>query len=308
MKTTTHFFKACLFGLLFLFSAILQANERFITTSDGVKLYVKIAGQGTPLLYIHGGPGSGSYWFEQFFGDFMEQNFQVIYLDQRGVGRSSSPQTEDYSLERMLLDFEEIRMELGIENWLSLGHSFGGILQSAYATQYPKANLGLLMINCTLNLNKSFCESWSPKAAEFLDENIPGCENDTLPLMGRMGQHIEKLREKDLFWKMAYKYQENDSILNATYNDIPNWNSSFSSRALNIDDYWKDFSLDTPKITIPVLFFYGTQDWMVGPHHYEIIDFPEMILWKSDGGHIPFLEDKAELARAIETFKLKYHF
>ena len=98
--------------LLFLLISISiqgQAQEREILTSDGVKLYVKVKGTGTPYLYLHGGPGSGSHWLEKFFGDYLEQHFQMIYLDQRGVCRSSSPKDNNYSLERMILDFEEVR-------------------------------------------------------------------------------------------------------------------------------------------------------------------------------------------------------
>ena len=82
--------------LLLLFTISAQAEERIITTTDGVQLYVKVEGSGIPLLYLHGGPGSGSYWFEKFFGDFVEQQFTVVYLDQRGVGRSTSPEDGNF--------------------------------------------------------------------------------------------------------------------------------------------------------------------------------------------------------------------
>jgi len=39
-----------------------KAQERNIFTTDSVSLYVNVKGSGTPCLYIHGGPGSGSYW------------------------------------------------------------------------------------------------------------------------------------------------------------------------------------------------------------------------------------------------------
>ena len=64
----------------------IRAQEQFVLTSDSVELYVNIKGNGTPCLYIHGGPGSGSYWVEKFFGSELEQHFKMIYLDQRGVG------------------------------------------------------------------------------------------------------------------------------------------------------------------------------------------------------------------------------
>ncbi|MCM8571070.1 alpha/beta hydrolase [Gramella jeungdoensis] len=295
--------------LLFItagFSA--KSEEKRITTSDGVELYVKIEGKGTPCLYIHGGPGSGSYWFEKFFGDFMEENFTMIYLDQRGVGRSGSAANNDYSLERMALDFEEVRKALGFNDWLTLGHSFGGILQMGYAEKFPKAQKGMMMINCTLSLKDSFCKSWAPKASEFLGKEYSGCEQDSLPMMERMGMLGSQLREKDLFWKMAYSEKENEAIMNATWEEIENWNYDLGNAALAYDEYWKSYFEMTKSVDIPVLFFYGTTDWMVGPDHYKNVTFPNMLLWKSEVGHVPFLENTNDLEKAILNFNKKYNF
>ncbi|MDX1471068.1 MAG: alpha/beta hydrolase [Flavobacteriaceae bacterium] len=291
--------------LICLFGQILYSQERHIVTSDSVDLYVEVKGQGAPCLYIHGGPGSGSYWFEKFYGETMEKHFTVIYLDQRGVARSGSPENGNFSLGRMIKDFEEIKNALGYDTWFTLGHSFGGILQLAYAEMYPKSQDGLMMINTTLHLNKSFCESWAPKAFEFLREEYVGCDNDTLPLMERMGYLGNRLREKDLFWKMAYFNKENQAIMDATFQEIENWNFDFGGVAFSIEDYWMDFLPQTQHVTAPVLFFYGETDYMVGPKHYKEVKFPNMLLWKNQGGHIPFQENQKELTEAILTFKKK---
>lgn len=284
-----------------------QAQEKQIITSDHVKLYVNVKGQGTPCLYIHGGPGSGSYWMEKFFGDFLEQHFRMIYLDQRGVGRSSTPEDHNYSMERMLKDFEEVRKALGIENWLTLGHSFGGILQAEYARNFPQSTKGLIMINCTLDMRESFCTSWIPKACEFLgiEDTVECSENPAQLLNGFMGV-AGPLNEQGLAWKMAFALQENENRMDATYEEIPGWNNDFSSVALTIGDYWKNFKTITPEIDQPVLFFYGYKDWSVGPEHYKSINFPNMILYGSDVGHIPFMENRADLGKAITTYMKKY--
>src|SRR5690606_1601658 len=112
--------KYTLLLLLFLGNLLLAQEQRIVTT-DGVELYVKVEGKGTPLLYVHGGPGSGSFWLEECFGDFLEENFTVIYLDQRGVGRSTSPDDGNFTMDRVTLDFEEVRQALGYEQWLTLG-------------------------------------------------------------------------------------------------------------------------------------------------------------------------------------------
>lgn len=293
---------------ILLFYGLLNAQEQKITTSDGVDLYVKVKGEGTPLLYLHGGPGSGSFWFEKFFGDFMEENFTVIYLDQRGVGRSTSPADGNYSMERLTKDFEEVRETLGFETWLTLGHSFGGLLQMGYAERFPEAINGMIMVNCTLNIEESFCESWGPKAAELLGENFTPCNQDSLTIIEKVMALGSKLREKDLFWQMAYEHQESEAIMNDTYKGFENWNYDFSNAAMTMTDYRKDFKPVTSGIDIPVLFFYGSRDWMVGPNHHEDLKFPELMLWKNEGGHLPFQENKEDLSEAILAYKAAYRF
>ncbi|WP_324721287.1 alpha/beta fold hydrolase [Salinimicrobium sp. HB62] len=295
-----------LFALV-TFNLKVSAQEKIITTSDGVDLYVKVAGQGTPLLYIHGGPGSGSYWFEKLVGSFMEQNFTVVYLDQRGVGRSTSASNQDYSLDRLTLDFEEVRKALGFENWLTLGHSFGGILQMGYAEKFPAAQKGMIMLNCTINLPESACESWIPKAAEFVGEEYT-CEGDTVAMPQRMGEFGGKLREKDIFWKMGSRNPGTFARLDEISAEIENFNYDYSRYALNYSEYWENFKPFASDMKMPVLYFYGTTDFMVGPDHYQGLQFPNLMLWENKGGHVPFIEDKEDLKKAILAYTKKYNF
>jgi proline iminopeptidase len=290
---------------LFTFSLNLFAGEKIITTSDGVQLYVKVEGKGTPLLYIHGGPGSGSYWFEKLTRDFMEENFTMIYLDQRGVGRSQSAADQNYSMERMTLDFEEVRKALGFDSWLTLGHSFGGILQMGYAERYPEAHKGMIMLNCTINLRESACESWIPKAAEFVGENYT-CTGDTVAIPQRMNEFGGKLREKDLFWKMGSRDPKTFPKLDKISAEIENFNFDFGRYAMDYPDYWENFKPITSTMEMPVLYFYGKTDFMVGPQHYEDLEFKNLLLWENKGGHIPFIEDKEDMQKAILAYTAKY--
>jgi proline iminopeptidase len=285
-----------------LFAVPAFASEHRVVTSDGVSLYVEIRGEGEPCLYIHGGPGSGSYWLRKFSGDMLEKRFTMIYLDQRGVGRSKSPANGDYSLARMIKDFEEIRTQLGIEQWFTLGHSFGGVLQVPYIEQYPQHHLGMVMLNTTLNISQSM-EDAMPKIKELLGLQEASLDLDTSKTpLERIMPYLSQLREKDLFWKMQYLSKDNEVTMNATYNDIPDWNGEFGVAAMSIHDYYQNFKPATADIKAPVLYFYGRQDWIVGAHHYRDIAFPNMLLWESPAGHVPFMEDKEGLAKAIDQF------
>ena len=295
------------FIAFFALSFGLEAGEKTITTSDGVKLYVKIEGSGTPLLFLHGGPGSASLWFEKLSGEFMEKHFTVVYLDQRGVGRSGSPADNNYSMDRLIKDFEEVREVLGYESWLTLGHSFGGILQMGYSERYPDAITGMIMLNCTISLYESACESWLPKAAEFVGEKY-SCDGDSIPMNHRMNEFGGKLRERNIFWKMGSRDAGTFDALDKITAEIENFNYDQSRYAMNYPDYWEDFKPLSATMHMPVLYFYGKTDYMVGPEHYKTLKFPDLMLWESKGGHVPFIEDKEELEKAILAYLEKHNF
>lgn len=299
--------KSLLLVAALLLAAAAEAQVKHIITSDGVDLYVNVRGEGTPCLYLHGGPGSGSYWLEKFAGDSLEKHFRMIYLDQRGVGRSSSPADGNFSMERMVRDFEEVREALGIKQWITLGHSFGGLLQMGYALRHPAAVEGMIMINCSLNMGLNYRASWCPRACEFLGiTDRSYFEDESVPLHIRWDSLITALNSKDLMWKMGFASREEMDRLNATYGELSSWNGDFSEVAMKMDDYVTDFTKASAKVNIPVLFIYGTRDLMIGPEHYKTAQFHEMMLVGIDAVHMPFFSDNADIMSAINTFRKKY--
>lgn len=100
----------------------------------GKRLYVEVLGaESAPaLLYLHGGPGTGSYDFTLHQGARLAAKLRVVALDQRGVLRSDPlAEGEAFSLDDLVADCEALRKELGIARWTVLGHSFGGYLATA---------------------------------------------------------------------------------------------------------------------------------------------------------------------------------
>ncbi|MFD1079528.1 alpha/beta fold hydrolase, partial [Longispora fulva] len=85
-----------------------------------------------------------------------------------------------------------------------------------------------------------------------------------------------------------------------------NWNYDFGNAAMSNPEFWQNFKPLSSKMQMPVLFFYGSRDWMIGPEHYKGVNFPNMMLWESEVGHMPFLEAKEDLGKAILAFTEKY--
>ena len=91
-----------------------------------------------PLLYLHGGPGTGSYDFVVFQKKLLADQVRLITMDQRGVLRSPAiADSDEFGLNVLVQDIEKVRRSLEISSWSVLGHSFGGYLGALYANLYP---------------------------------------------------------------------------------------------------------------------------------------------------------------------------
>lgn len=113
-------------------------------TIRDVPLFVKVVGQGYPLVLIHGGPGQDhtSLLALQPCAD----RHTLVYYDQRANGRSGG-KTESMTWENLTADAEALRQELGFDTWAVLGHSFGGNVALEYALRYPHSLTHLILMD-----------------------------------------------------------------------------------------------------------------------------------------------------------------
>ncbi|BDG05041.1 alpha/beta fold hydrolase [Anaeromyxobacter oryzae] len=71
-----------------------QFTSRYIDT-DGLRLHAVIRGEGQPLLLVHGWPENWYAW--RLLMPALAKDFEVIAVDQRGIGLSDKPQ-DGYAL------------------------------------------------------------------------------------------------------------------------------------------------------------------------------------------------------------------
>ena len=273
-----------------------------VMTSDSIKLYVHVKGEGPMCLYLHGGPGSGSTWMEAVSGHILEKRFTMVYLDQRGVCKSETPKNDDFSFARQIQDWEEVRQALGIDHWLLMGHSWGGILMMGYWKAHPNVIDGMMFINCTLSRDTSFVDSWLPRALSILgDTASPVAKDESRPLKERMMVVFPQLNDDNRWMLFTPNKWANDSIGSWRFHkDCISHGKG--ETPLFMDEYGEDFRPLTSAIKVPVLYLYGRQDYAVGPEHYKTLHFPNAIIQGADCGHIVFLEEPAVFAEALDKF------
>lgn len=109
-------------------------------------LYVEQCGRrdGVPVIFLHGGPGSGSQHAHRELFD--PSRFHAILFDQRGAGRSHPYLSRRANTtQHLIADIERIRTYFGFERWLVVGGSWGSTLGLAYAEAHPERVAGLIL-------------------------------------------------------------------------------------------------------------------------------------------------------------------
>lgn len=274
------------------------SSDTTLLTSDGVKLYLKISGHGSACIFVHGGPGAWSKSFERLGGNALEQNLTMYYYDQRGSGRSDAATNEDYSLARMVEDIENIRAVTGVDKVYLLAHSFGGILAYNYALKYPQHIKGLILLNATLSINHSLRNQ-----INFANQKLGTSFHaaDSSAVVPTYLTAITALRQKGIAYQMLSDNKQHVRLLDSIDTSLKR-NYAFGQVALGMAEYFKDFTVNTDRLNVPVLVISGTKDHNIGPDHYKLFRFPDQRVQVIDGGHLLYYEMNDAFLKVIREF------
>lgn len=117
-----------------------------LALDSGHSLYWEECGSaaGTPIVFLHGGPGAGSTADHRRFFD--PDFYRIVLFDQRGAGRSRpAGEVRANTTPLLVEDMERLRAHLGIERWVLFGGSWGSTLALAYAEKHPQRCLGFVL-------------------------------------------------------------------------------------------------------------------------------------------------------------------
>lgn len=128
---------------------MLQDFDFRTITRGGVPLQVRTAGQGQPLLLLHGHPQSMAMWHR--IAPALAASFQVVLLDLRGYGDSGRPPAGEgsvaYGKREMALDALHVMRELGHARFQVLAHDRGARVAHRLAADHPAAVERLLLLD-----------------------------------------------------------------------------------------------------------------------------------------------------------------
>jgi proline iminopeptidase len=131
-------------------STCAQGIERLLNINN-TELNVRIVGEGSPILIVHGGPGLNHTYFLPHLNK-LASSHKLIFIDQRACGKSSGTiDSTQMSIDWLVSDMEAVRKELKLGKISVLAHSWGGLLGVLYAARYPE-NLHALIVVSTVSM------------------------------------------------------------------------------------------------------------------------------------------------------------
>jgi len=105
-----------------------------IQSRDGTVLHVKHAGEGRPVILIHGWPLTGDMWEYQTLA-LIEAGYRVITYDRRGFGQSAHP-ARGYDYDNFADDLAAILEDADARDAVLVGFSMGGGEVARYLSRH----------------------------------------------------------------------------------------------------------------------------------------------------------------------------
>lgn len=266
-------------------------------------LFVRVIGQGYPLLLMHGGPGLDHTTLLPFRR--LADQFTLIFYDHRCNGRSNGSEVSSMTWENLTADADALREKLGFEKWAVLGHSFGGQVALEYALRYPESLSHLILMDTggdtwwprenapELVAKRGF----SPETVEIARRWCHGqiAPNEMVPYARKLASVYEphlSLRQMPHELFMALRMKTRPEPFLFAFNEL--------YRDWNVMDRLGE-------INVPTLVLAGRDDWLFPPEHQTMLaaGIPNARLEIIErAGHNPQSEQTAAVMEVVRNFLL----
>ncbi|MEL7423574.1 MAG: alpha/beta hydrolase [Bacteroidota bacterium] len=112
---------------------------------DGMPVHYRVAGDGAPVVLIHG-TGSSLHTWEGWIND-LQDRFQFIAVDLPAFGLTGPHPKRDYSIAAYVDFVESFVAAIEVDSFALAGNSLGGLIAWAYTAQYPERVTSLALLD-----------------------------------------------------------------------------------------------------------------------------------------------------------------
>lgn len=286
----------------------------YVTGNEGVQLFIRIEGTGTPTIVLPGGPGYSFDYLVPVFSP-LDSLAQFIYLDPRGCGMSQGFRNpEYYNLTDMVADVESVRSVLGIQQLNIIGHETGGMLAQKYAIKYPQRVNKMILMSTPARVPDDF-NVWLNQMRDFMPRQISTIvkeyERDSLIIGDRYNPGYDDAVMKGLLIPNYFS-----SPMNVPQNfSLParSWPVFFAMWGkdgyFNITGNLKDFDTrnDLKTLKVKTLALVGQNDYISRFVMEALVEsIPKAKLHEFENtGHEFFIEHSDEFLKVVSEFMEK---
>lgn len=282
---------------------------RMIPVEDGrFNVWTRKVGDGKiKVLLLHGGPGGSHDYLVNFAEYLPAAGYEIYFYDQLGSYRSDNP--DDLSLwtaDRFREEVETVRKALGLDDFVLVGQSWGGMLGIEYALKYQENLRGLVISNLTGSIplyveGINELRNQMPEDSRLVMERYEASEDYSNPeyqeiLFGQLySKHICRLDP----WPQPVV--DTFAHLNTTI-----YNHMQGPSEFEVTGTFKDWDRmdDLDKISVPTLLIVGRHDTM------RVSDIEEMnrrmpnsnLLICENGSHISNWDDEDAYFKGLLKF------
>jgi proline iminopeptidase len=247
------------------------------------------------LVYLHD-LGYNSYSFEALTSELLGE-YRMIYLDQRGGGRSGELGDDPalYTVDALVDDLEALRSHLGIRRFTPLGHGFGAVLALEYARRFPQHTNRVVVVNPWVHfpeLSKVLLESAMRLSERQVNvpENPEACVELAFELRPDL---LQVLHFPNPATRLHLEFTDSESGL---------FGASTMQDGLVFNKLWElEYPLYFAEIHCPVFVIAGVEDASSYPSQTDwLVDLLNAELYELEAGHYPWLEDAEVFVRALQ--------
>jgi pimeloyl-ACP methyl ester carboxylesterase len=257
--------------------------------------YVEHPGAGTPVVLIHGLPGTADDWDEV---TPLLAGHRTIAIDRPGFGYSSGGYVP---FERQLTTIHELLAALHVSNPVLVGHSYGGTISLGYAERYPGQVRGLVLVDAAAaGTHPGSFAALQAHAIDFLQ--LPVIEQIADATFSQLLRTVSAETGDDEAFKpdpVASAHRRRVLAINMTHGNL----KALAGEYLAAGGVVARIDRGLHALTAPAIVVQGEQDRLVKPIYGRRLAavLPHAQLRMLHGGHMQPYVHPAAIAAAVRS-------